>query len=164
MRLFLLRHGTAEERDPDGSDRPDRRLVDKGVEQARLAGALLSRLGRLDRVLSSPYVRARETAQVALEAFGAGVAKVELTLSGALEPDATVEAALAAIVTSTSASERALAVGHEPLLTEVAAELIGDAAASIDLRKGGMIELDVLSLHPPRADLLGLLRPRYLRR
>jgi phosphohistidine phosphatase len=161
MRLFLLRHGTAEERNPDGSDRPDRRLVDKGAEQARLAGLLLRHLGRLDRVLSSPYARARETAQVALEAFGAAP---ELQLCDALEPSATVDAALSAVVESAAPNQRVLVVGHEPLLTEIAAELIGDAAASIDLRKGGLIELDLLSLRPPRADLLGLLRPRFLRR
>lgn len=160
MRLYLMRHGTAEERAADG-DRPERQLVARGREQAALMGALLRSLGRLDRVHSSPYVRAVETAEAVLTAFGSAPKIVVLE---ALAPDSGVSAAVDAILGKGHAErERVLAVGHEPLLSEIAAELIGDGHAAIELRKGGLLELDIVSRRPPRADLVGLLRPRHLR-
>lgn len=161
MRLYLMRHGTAEERAADGGDRPERKLVARGCEQAALMGTLLRSLGRLDRVLASPYVRAVETAEAVLTAFGAAPKIVVLQ---ALAPDSDVSAAVDAVLGKGHAErERVLAVGHEPLLSEIAAELIGDGHAAIELRKGGLLELDIISYRPPRADLLGLLRPRHLR-
>lgn len=125
-------------------------------------GGLLRSLGRLDRVLSSPYVRAVETAEAVLTAFGVAP---KIAVVDALTPAGGVSAALAAILGGKGQSERerVLAVGHEPLLSEIAAELIGDGHAAIELRKGGLLGFDVISRRPPRADLLGLLRPRHLR-
>ena len=66
MRLLLLRHGDAE--DGDGDD-DARRLTPKGERQAVAAGWALAALGvEIDACLSSPRVRAAETARLACEA------------------------------------------------------------------------------------------------
>src|SRR5690348_12768184 len=68
--LWLLRHGDAEPHDarPD----PQRRLTQRGERQARVAGRAIVRLrGRFDAVLTSPKVRARDTARLAAQAWGA---------------------------------------------------------------------------------------------
>ncbi len=60
--LVLLRHGIAEPR-LAGLDHPDRRLTAAGRQRTQLVMASLVRRGlRLDRLLSSPYLRARQTA------------------------------------------------------------------------------------------------------
>ncbi|MGH3993353.1 MAG: SixA phosphatase family protein, partial [Pseudonocardiaceae bacterium] len=65
--IWLLRHGEAEEGSPDF----ERKLTPKGEEQARAAGAALERLGEhLDRCVTSPRVRACDTARLACEPLG----------------------------------------------------------------------------------------------
>ncbi|MGI8580538.1 MAG: SixA phosphatase family protein, partial [Solirubrobacteraceae bacterium] len=69
QQLWLLRHGDAE---PHGArDDASRKLTEKGEAQARAAGVALASLGlEFDSVLTSPRVRARETARLACESFG----------------------------------------------------------------------------------------------
>ncbi|MEA2369547.1 MAG: phosphohistidine phosphatase, partial [Thermoleophilaceae bacterium] len=65
--LWLLRHAEAEDGSPD-SERP---LTEKGRRQAQAAGAALAALGvELDACLTSPKVRAYDTARLACEALG----------------------------------------------------------------------------------------------
>lgn len=158
MRVYLLRHGTADPRGPFGEDSADRRLVAKGRAQAEKAGSLLARIGaRFGRVLSSPYLRAKETAEIALAQLDHGP---QLEILRCLEPMGSSADAIAAIC---QGEEDVLAVGHEPLLSQIGAELAGDGSLGLDLRKGGIIELEILSRDPAAALLLGLLRPRHLR-
>jgi phosphohistidine phosphatase SixA len=66
--LYLLRHGEAE--DPDGDDAA-RRLTAKGQRQGRAAGRALARLGaKIDACLTSPRLRAAETARLASGPLG----------------------------------------------------------------------------------------------
>src|SRR6266513_1496335 len=75
--IWLLRHGEA----ADGSPDADRLLTERGEEQARAAGAALRRLGvKLDICLSSPKVRAADTARLACDQLDG----VEVTLEPAL--------------------------------------------------------------------------------
>ena len=63
MRLYLLRHGIAEDYHPEGD--PARALTAEGIAKVRLQAAAFHRMGLgLERVLSSPYVRARQTARL----------------------------------------------------------------------------------------------------
>jgi len=65
--IWLVRHAEAE----DGSPDADRRLTAKGEEQSRTVGAALARLGvKVQCCVTSPKVRARETARLACEALG----------------------------------------------------------------------------------------------
>jgi phosphohistidine phosphatase len=146
--LWLLRHGEAE---PHGARADgDRRLTERGEAQARAAGRALDALGlRFQVVLTSPKVRALDTARLACEALGVEPV-VHGPLAGAL--DAAEARAL------TGADERVLLVGHEPDLSQVVHDLTG---ARIDFKKGGVAGV---RLDGSRGQLVVLLRPRELER
>lgn len=156
MRIYLLRHGTADPRGPDGPPDEERRLVEKGTKQCRDVARLVRRMGlSFDTVLSSPRTRAIETAE-------AVIAAVPLDNEVEAVPflDLDVMANVAAAELVARKSDSLLAVGHEPQLSAIAMHLAGNA--DIVLKKGGLVELAVFSTSPPRAELLGLIRPGHL--
>jgi phosphohistidine phosphatase len=130
--LWVLRHAEAE---PHGivAD-AERRLTTRGEEQARAAGAAISRLGAtFEAVLYSPKVRARRTAELAAEQWDeAAVGPLEEHAPLAALFD--VRAALDALAT-VSADGHLLLVGHEPDLSGVVGDLTG---GRVDLKKGGL--------------------------
>lgn len=160
MKLYLLRHGTAEPRGSRRND-PNRQLVAKGEGQSRQVARLLARMGALPEVVvTSPYARALQTAEALLREADLDLQPL---LEPLLEPGTAVSDAAAALMRHGAA--RVLAVGHEPLLSELAAHLIGGPPQlSLDLRKGGLVELSVQSTDPPRATLEGWLRPKHLKK
>ena len=114
MRLFLVRHAQAAPGSPDEL----RTLTPTGREQAR---ALAERLAaeRPDVVLSSPLLRARETADAIARAAGAPL-RVDERLTAGASP----EQLLAAL---DGAGETVVAVGHEPDCGELAAAVTGES-------------------------------------
>lgn len=137
--IYLLRHGDAE--DGDGDDAA-RRLTRKGEQQARDAGRALAALGtEIDACLTSPRVRAAETARLACEPLGT-------------EPETAAELRGGSFDALSLASGRGdlLLVGHEPDLSAEVARLTG---GDVRLRKGGLAIVDGSTLH-------ALLRPRDL--
>lgn len=139
--LYLLRHGDAEH---ETGDDAARRLTEKGERQARAAGVALTRLGeKIGACLTSPRVRAAETARLACE-----------SLAG-LEPEIAAELAGGDFDALALAAGRGnvLLVGHEPDLSREVARLTG---ANAKMRKGGLAIVDGSALH-------ALLRPRDLR-
>ncbi len=160
--LLLLRHGIATERQPDGDDalRP---LTPAG--RARTA-AVLQRLRQLElggqRLLSSPLLRARQTAELAV---AAGLAP-ELELAPGLAPEADPWP----LLHWPAGLQRLVLVGHEPDLGDLAAALIGAPAGAVTLKKAGiaLLQLTQPPAEPPgsgaplRARLRLLLGPRQL--
>ncbi len=148
--LWFLRHGDAE---PHGT-RPDadRRLTDRGADQARAAGAALRALGvRPAVVYTSPKVRARDTAQIACGELD--VEPVEhAALAGGFDSLGAIELALG----DDEADGRVLIVGHEPDFSQIVHDLTG---ARIDLKKGGIAGV---RLDGSRGELIVLMRPREL--
>ncbi|MGB7589222.1 MAG: histidine phosphatase family protein [Solirubrobacterales bacterium] len=136
--IYLLRHGDAE----DGDDDAARRLTAKGARQAKVAGRALAAIGaEIDACLTSPKVRAVETARLACEALG-------------LEPEGTDELRGGPFDSFALAAGRGevLLVGHEPDFSNEVARLTG---AKVKLRKGGLAVVD-------KGTLVALLRPRDL--
>jgi phosphohistidine phosphatase len=151
--LWLLRHAEAE---PHGV-RPDseRRLTERGEQQARAAGLALLRLeARLDAVLFSPKVRARQTAELAVEMWGKGARRL-LREHPPLAGDFAGRQALD-VLASVGGEGRVLLVGHEPDLSGVIADLSG---GRVDLKKGG---LAAVRLDGPSGELVILMRPREI--
>jgi phosphohistidine phosphatase len=149
QQLWLLRHGEAEphEARPDS----DRRLTARGERQSAAAGAALARLGlELAAALTSPRVRARDTARLACESLG-----VDPIDHAELSSGFDREEALA-IMAGHDADARVLLVGHEPDFSQVVHDLTG---ARIDLKKGGVA---AVRLDGARGELIALLRPREL--
>ena len=152
--LWLLRHAEAE---PHGSRARDaeRVLTARGREQARAAGSALGHLAlRFEEILYSPKARARETAELAAEAWEQdqrACMREHAALASGFDARAALDAAA-----GIDADGRLLLVGHEPDLSNVVAELGG---GRVDLKKGG---LAVLRLDGPAGELVALLRPREL--
>ena len=124
--IYLLRHGEAE--DGTGDDAA-RRLTEKGERQARDAGLALAALGAgIDACLSSPRVRALETARLACEALG-----VEAEVTEALQGGPFDALDLAA------GRGDVLLVGHEPVFSAEVGRLTG---ARVAMKKGGIAVVD----------------------
>lgn len=161
-RLYIMRHGKAARRGPPYSDETKRPLTAQGIKDVQKISKGLIRLGvRVDWIVSSPLVRARETAQTVLESY-APQPPVELT--EALSPGGNPEALLA-FLAKHSARTSTLLVGHEPSLSELACRLIGaNIRAGLAFKKGGCCliafpEFPQLS----KGQLLWWLTPRVLR-
>ena len=111
MNLYVIRHADAGDAMKWAGDDADRPLTDLGRRQARTLGETFRRLGvALDAVVSSPYVRTRETAELLFEGLGA---PGEVKLSGLLASGAMRRNQLAQELSSLGASSLAI-VGHEP--------------------------------------------------
>jgi phosphohistidine phosphatase len=151
--LWLLRHAEAE---PHGTRTDsERRLTERGERQARAAGLALARLEVVfEAVLFSPKVRARQTAELAAEQWGAAERerlRVHPPLAGGFGVRQARDA-LAAV-----ASEACLLlVGHEPDLSRLVGDLTG---GHVDLKKGG---LAVVRLEGAGGELAVVMRPREL--
>lgn len=147
--LLLFRHGIAEER---GGPTPEplRALTPAGIRRTTAVAERLALLGiRADQLISSPLVRARQTAEIAVTAGLAG----QLEIDAALAPDGD---ALALV--RSSGAERLMLVGHEPDLGQLACQVLGAPAGAITLKKAG---LAVIVLRPTPSLRL-LLAPKAL--
>jgi phosphohistidine phosphatase len=140
--IWLLRHGDAQDGSPDAA----RPLTDKGREQSRAAGAALKALGvEIAACLTSPKVRAAETARIACEQLDGVEPTEEPKLAGG---DFDAEELAAGL------GDDVLLVGHEPDFSNAVRSLTG---ARVDLKKGGLAAVR-------DGELIVLMRPRELRR
>ena len=136
--LWLLRHAEAAEGRPDEA----RPLTPHGLDQARMAGRALARLGvNLDSCLSSPKRRAMETAQLACEPLAVEVV-TEPALAGSMYDPERLAAGLGEV----------MLVGHNPSMDTVLRDMTG---ARAHLRKGGLAAVR-------RGELVLLLTPKEL--
>jgi phosphohistidine phosphatase len=159
MEIYILRHGIAEEAAPGMKD-SDRALTSEGaakletvLRRARAAGVEPS------VILTSPYLRARQTAEIAANAL-----RCQPTLldSRALVPDSSPEAVWNEIRTH-KAEPQVLIAGHEPLLSAVYAYLLGEPSVQIDVKKGSLGRVDVDRFSgQPRGVLRWLLYPKLV--
>jgi phosphohistidine phosphatase len=139
--LYLLRHGDAEH---EAGDDFSRRLTPKGERQSQAAGAALAALGAgIDACLTSPRVRAAETARLACESLPGIEPEIAPQLAGGGFDSLALSAGRGDV----------LLVGHEPGFSDEIARLTG---ARVKLRKGGLAILEPSLLH-------ALLRPKDLK-
>ena len=119
MKLYLMRHGPAEDEADSGVD-ADRALTASGRERVRdVAKALLDAKECAREMLTSPLVRAVQTAEIV--AIVAGVARLRIAREVAPGGDG---ARLARFLAS-SGRKRAMLVGHEPDLSDLLGALLG---------------------------------------
>ena len=134
--LWLLRHGEA----ADGSPDAERPLTEKGEEQARMAGRALKKIGVLPAAcLTSPKVRAADTARIACEELGIEPQLEPKLAGGPFDPEA-----LAA-----GLGDDVLLVGHDPDFSMAVHSLTG---AQVRMKKGGLAGVE-------KGELKVLLRP-----
>jgi phosphohistidine phosphatase len=137
--LWLLRHGDA----ADGSPDAERPLTKKGERQSRAAGRALKRLGvEIDACLTSPKVRAADTAKLACEPLGVEPKHEPKLAGGPFDAEA-----LAA-----GLGDNVLLVGHDPDFSMAVHALTG---AQVRMKKGGLAGIE-------KGELMVLLRPAEL--
>jgi phosphohistidine phosphatase SixA len=134
--LYLLRHAHAG--DPEGwtGDDAARPLSAKGEGQAERLGAFLARVGfRPDAIVSSPKLRARQTAEIVARGLDVEV-RLDERLTGAFDAT-TVDAILADLGNPT----RPVLVGHDPDFSELLGFLAG--TDRVTMKKGAFARVDV---------------------
>lgn len=163
MRLYLVRHADAVPRGTPGYPHDAQRpLTEAGQAQAKAAGEALKRLKITpDVIVTSPYLRAAQTADHVARIFGLSAMVRE---ADALHPDGTpADASLG--LRSLSAHDHVVLVGHEPHLSAWLAHLVsGDDGVRLLFKKGGAACVDVERVPPARGTgtLRWLLTPKQL--
>jgi phosphohistidine phosphatase len=163
MKLYLLRHTRAFERDEVAY--PDDRLRSLTLagrrKMAKIAGSFPVLGVQAGLVLSSPFLRARETAEIARKALR--LKKDRLILTDNLAPPGEADRLIAEINAQYPDTDLLL-VGHEPGLSELASLLLsGDCSLSIELKKGSLCCLSAENLMAGKcATLEWLLSPAQL--
>jgi phosphohistidine phosphatase len=160
MNLYIIRHAIAAD-EGDYEQDSDRPLTDKGRKKMRQIAKGLRALGvEFDLILSSPYLRARETAEILSDIFKM---KKEIAFSENLTPMAEPDALISEINEKYSVDSLAL-VGHEPHLSSLAGLLTSEnAKLDVTIKKGGVIRLTADNLRQDRrATLDWLLTPGIL--
>ncbi len=163
MDLYIVRHAAAHGRDPDRwADDGERPLTPGGEEDFRQAARGLARIATpADALLSSPYRRAWQTAEILSELDSWPSPEATPVLEPTLPPEkATLELA------SYEEADAVAVVGHRPSLHELAAYLLtgsGDGA-EVAIKKGGVVcvRFDG-AVEPGAGELRWLLTPKILR-
>jgi len=139
MQIYLLRHAIAENPRPGTSD-ADRTLTPEGIEKLR---RVLKRAAVTPSlILSSPYKRAVETAEIAAQVLGY---KGKMVRVEALVPGGSPHAVWDELRGRKEESAILLA-GHEPLMSSIAAFLLDSPALQIDMKKAALVRIDCQKL------------------
>ena len=164
MRVVFLRHGIATDRDdpagpPEDADRP---LTPRGVKRTRSAAEGLRALDVApDKILTSPFLRARQTAELAAAALGVAQSKVQIVQI--LNPDAE-PAPLFEVLARQAAAETVLVVGHAPHIDRAIRYAVDRGDAPLwSLKKAGAACVELDRAGKPGGRLLWLLEPAALR-
>jgi phosphohistidine phosphatase len=151
VELYLLRHAHAGNPDAWTGDDAERPLSDKGRAQAeRLARFLAAIDLKLDAVVTSPKVRARQTAEPIATAVGVHYV-TDPRLAGSVDEDVIEQ------IVADAGGERVMLVGHDPDFSDVAASMTG--AEYLSLKKGALAKFDVARPVKPAGALLRWLVP-----
>ena len=156
MKLYFLRHGIAEDISKSGLDR-DRKLTEPGVEELEREADALKRLGlNLDLLLTSPYARAFKTAEIVANRLGL---KDQFQTESLLAPGFNL-GSLQKMNADFDDARSVMLVGHNFDFPIIAGQLCG--GAEIDLKKGGLIRIDVDIFEPGQGTLEWVLTPKHL--
>ena len=161
MHLYLIRHGIAVDReDPNCPPDTERPLTPKGMKRSHAAALGLRALGiKPDAVLTSPWLRAAQTAEIFCETIGYPTKKIISTdaLKGtSATPDLLREL-------QSLRADVVFCFGHEPHLHQVIGYVLHTHAKITELKKAGIAVLDLERFAPPQGRLLALYPPSTLR-
>jgi phosphohistidine phosphatase len=159
MQLLIIRHAIAVDRGTPGIKDEDRPLTPEGEAKFREVARGLARVfDRPDALLTSPWLRARQTAALAGAAWKVEPAEMEALAGGTFEEQAEAldlyprDAAIAV-------------VGHEPYVSDLLARLLGAKRAErLEFKKGGVAVVDVPGPLAEGGSLVAYLPPRILRK
>lgn len=160
MRLLIVRHAIAVPRGTPGIPDERRALTAEGRTRFRKAARGLARaVRRPDALLTSPWRRARETAEILARAWG----RIEPTETKALAGGTFEEQA--AVLDRFARDATVVVVGHEPYVSELLARLLGARRAdALAFRKGGVAVVELPGKLADGGVLAAFLPPRLLRK
>src|SRR5580692_2078668 len=163
MEIYVVRHGIAIDReDPKCPPDPERYLTEEGVEKTKRVAAAVAALGATpDLLLSSPYVRAMQTAEIfasALDYSKQKIRRTDLLLPGT-EPSLLFRELAKDKQTSTL-----FVFGHAPQLDDIIAAALGSKHHITSMKKAGVALLELKRISPPNGQLVWLAPPKLLRR
>jgi phosphohistidine phosphatase len=155
--LYLIRHAIAEERDawPDDAKRP---LTEDGTDKMRKPRADWRASAWFDVILTSPFVRTRQTAEIVATAFNE---RPPIVAVESLAPGGSIQSLLSDLERQARRS-RVAVVGHEPGIGELAARLAG-ARYPIEFKKGAVCRIDVKTFPAGPGKLRWFLTTKILR-
>jgi phosphohistidine phosphatase len=172
MFIYLLRHAEAAESvdkkttPKEGNDvlesDENRPLTKDGRKKMMNAAGKLNRIlsGPVDVILTSPLLRARETAQIAAETMGM---KKKVTICPELAPGIS-HAKLLKALSKYKKSEQLMLIGHAPDLNSTAAALLGSDTIGVEMKKGAMCCIELATLTGrTKGKLIWLMQPKQLR-
>jgi len=140
MKIWLIRHAIAVDRDTFMGGDLERPLAEKGI---RKSGASFTKLAKLykapDFVYSSEAVRAYETAQLFCEAFDIS----DYAKTARLNPGCSFNDIKRIVKSVPHQAELIALFGHEPDFSNAISEWVSDGLLNIKLKKGGLVELEV---------------------
>lgn len=147
MNIYIIRHAIAEDEDPAKND-SERELTEKGAKKMRQIAKGLKKLGvEFDVILSSPYLRTRQTAEILGEVFKI---KKQVTFSENLLPSADPDLLITEINEKYSVDTLVL-VSHEPFISALISLLTAKSTpVEITLKKGGVCRLTADDLRQAR--------------
>ena len=160
MELYDLRHAIALSCAEAGvhhdSERP---LSAEGADKMKRIATAFKTLGlEIDLILTSPYIRARDTAQIANDTL-----KTKLEFCEALASGRDMKGVLEELKTHFRAAQRIMIVGHEPDLSQLIAKITSLGRLRLEMKKAGLAKIQITETHPElKGDLEFLLTPRVM--
>jgi len=163
MQMYIVRHGIAIDReDPKCPPDPERYLTEEGVEKTKQVAKGVAALGITgDLFLTSPYVRAAQTAGIFASALD--YAKQRIRRTDLLLPGAEPTQLFRELAKDKQASTVFL-FGHAPQLDDIIATALGSKKHVASLKKAGVAFLELKRLSPAIGQLVWLATPKMLRR
>jgi len=159
MRLYFLRHGQAGEREDWHGDDYDRPLTTDGIKRMEREADSIAELDlEIEAIVTSPLVRARQTAEIVAK-------RLKMRKSLVEDDNLGLEFSIARLVHVLQHFPKAgalLLVGHEPSMGRTIGQLIG--GARIDFKKGALACVELIEATAPAAELIWLIPPRVLSR
>jgi phosphohistidine phosphatase len=163
MQLYIVRHGIAVDReDPKCPPDPERYLTEEGVEKTKQVAKGVAALAvSADLLLSSPYVRATQTAEIfaaALDYAKQKIRRTDLLLPGA-DPSL-----LFRELAKDKQSASVFLFGHAPQLDDIIATAVGSKRHLTSLKKAGVALIELKRISPPIGMVVWVATPKLLRR
>lgn len=163
MQLYIVRHGIAIDReDPKCPPEAERCLTEEGVEKTKQVAKGIAALGiHADLMVSSPYVRAMQTAAIFAAALDYPKQKIRRT--GSLLPGAEPTAILRELAREKNASS-VFCFGHAPHVDGLLAAAVGAPHHITSIKKAGVALVELKRLSPPNGQLVWLVTPKLIRK
>jgi phosphohistidine phosphatase len=161
MVVYILRHAIAVERETASYPNDDRPLTEEGKEKMSKAAKGIAKLvDDIDVILTSPLVRAHDTATIVARALDA---EQKLELCKELAPGSSLKNLLSSL-SKYKGLKSIMVVGHQPDLGYLASAFLGSNESIVEFKKGAFCAIEVSTLSPKgKGTLLWHLQPKQLR-